>query len=1069
MNPSNRLGRVARAAAIVLAVAAVPATASRDAQIGASNWGAVTAPVFGTSEGGAYGGAELFAGPRKFNSQYYQGVLPNGRIVRPEGVSIQVGMNPLGITVTPDGRYLVVTNDDERNGVLTLPSGNSLQSGVNVGGYSLTVIDSVTMRVVSQIQSGPVFVGLRATGRGPYTLWASGGPSNRIKVYQISAAGEITSGGPDIPIAPITPGDVGFASNYTPTIAFSTADPLGNKPAVPIGFDRVAGAHTTFPAGSALSPDGRFLYVACNADNSVAVIDTRTRKVVSRVSVGYFPYDVSVTPDGQTVLVSNAGVTEYKFESSEYNDAGELTAIHPAEGNHPDGFYVAETSTHGDMPKTSSVSILSAPSGDGARLAAVRSVYQGKPLDALRQVGDTHPSALVIVSRGAARSTTSEQVAYVAKANSDSLGVIPLGVPATAADVDLSPVKVALADGHAVHGAYPNALAYSPQTQRLYVAEAGLNCVAVLDATDLLHPRLLGRIPTGWYPAGLTLSPDGRMLYVVNTKGIGEDINPRTPIPAAHNPSGVESFTDSNYVFGSVQKVDLARTRLDNTTVLGYNYAFHSPDADGVVPVGGKASSKISHVFFILQENKSFDSMLGNLGDRFGPFASLAYNNPDGSALTDNQYTPVSVNTQMLARNFATAVNYYSDSEESDAGHQYANSGTCSDYSEKTLRVKLGRGVLVDKNMEPEDYPEGGYIFNNAARNGVSFKDFGDLIRIAGTDEGTSTPTTLADPLSGNAGFPLLQSVTHKVTDPLMNVGDVDSPTRGMGQSYFMALPVLAVLGGNNADGEPRLDRDYPGYNFNISDQRRAKRFIEEFDRMVREGTLPQFVHIYLPNDHTGYVQAPNLAEVGGVPLQEVADGDVALGMVVEHIMRSRAYYDPATGTGSAIFASYDDAQGCLDHIQPHRTPLVIVSPFAKPAYSATRHYVTASIVKTEELLLGLPPNNLGDLFATDLRDMFQDTYNGITADSLHFGRVATYEPTAEGRRIWSLVKQLDLSGPDRDSYRVARLGRISTQADTWRREATRRGRLNAPAYQRLQAHLFNAAVRLVQAPASDD
>jgi YVTN family beta-propeller protein len=1010
----------------------------------------------------------LFAGPRKFGSEYYHGVLPNGCIVKPVGVSVQVGMNPLGIRLTPDGKYVITSNDDERDGDSDSPSGRSLQSGVNKGGYSLSVINTRTMKVVSQIGAGPVFAGLQISGKGPYTVWASGGPSNSIKVFAITPGGVISASGTDIRIKPVLPSTKGYVSNYTPAPTFNKADADGNKPAVPIGFDRKAGAQTTFPAGSALSPDGRFLYVACNGDNSVAVINTASRKVVRQVPVGYFPYDVSVTGDGTKVVVSNWGVTQYKFKAPVYDDAGRLSAIHPVKGNQPDGFYVPPTDTSGPLPKTSSVSILQAPKGDGAALSPVKAVYNGKPLDAMYQVGDTHPSALAVVScrsKGAQR-----EVVYVAKANSDCVGVIILGSAARVPDVDLSPVHVSLKDGHKVHGAYPNAVAYSPKDRRLYVAEAGINSVAVLDATDLLRPRLLGRIPTGWYPTGVTISPDGRSLYIVNAKGIGEDINPRTPIPGEYHPTGLESFADSNYVFGSVQKVKLAGLRLDNSTVLNYNFATHKPVDTSVVPAGGKPSPKISHVFFILHENKSFDSMLGNTGVHFGPFASLDYNNPDGSAYTDPQYTGVSVNTQTLAQNFATAVNYYSDSEESDAGHLFANSGTANDYSEKTLLVKRGRGTLVEKNMEPEDYPEGGFIYNNAARHGVSFKDFGDFIRIAGSDEGTSTPTTLADPLSGLAGYPALKTDKHSVSDPLETVGDVNSPTRGLGQSYFLALPILAILGGKNANGEDRLDRNYPGYNFNISDQRRAREFIRDFDRMVAMGTLPRFVHIYQPNDHTGGIQAPNKSEVGGAPLQQVADGDVALGMVVDHIMRSRAYYDPKSGKGSAIFMSYDDAQGCLDHIHPHRTPLMVISPFAKPGYAGKRHYVTASIVKTEELMLGLPPNNLGDLFATDLRDMFQARYNGITPDSLRFTKVATYRATPEGKRIWSLVSHLDLSGPDRDSYRVARLGRLSTQADTWHREAARRNRLGSAAYARLQSRLFSVAKRLVaSAPRDDD
>jgi hypothetical protein len=146
-----------------------------------------------------------------------------------------------------------------------------------------------------------------------------------------------------------------------------------------------------------------------------------------------------------------------------------------------------------------------------------------------------------------------------------------------------------------------------------------------------------------------------------------------------------------------------------------------------------------------------------------------------------------------------------------------------------------------------------------------------------------------------------------------------------------------------------------------------------------------------------------------------------------------------------------------------------VVSPFVKPGYVAKRHYVTASIVKTAELMLGLPPNNLGDLFATDLRDMFQAKHNGITANRLRFNRTIAGEPSPEGKRIWELVDRLDLSGPDRDSYRVARLGRLSIQADTWHAEAKRRGRLDAPEYRRLQARLYTIAQRLTAGPPIGD
>ncbi len=1142
-----------------------------------STWGNITAPVFGSTD--PTFPAELTAGPNKFNNNYFHGVLPNGRKVTPAGLSIQIGMNPLGSVLTPDGRFLITSNDDERDGG-SAPNGSSslppaLNNGsavVNQGAYSLSVVDTATMRVVSQVNAAGnsnlrFFIGLQATGpaNGPYTVYASGGADQDVKVFTLSAAGVIGATPKRITISPILPSNQGFVSNYSV--------PQGFNPAVkPSGFNgsmrntdgsfTTGGAKITFPAGSALSPNGRFLYVACNGDNSLAVIDINPasstfQQVVKQVPVGYFPYGVSVSRDGSRILVSNWGVTQYKFLPTgtpgstgalTYDGNNNLTGlarISPANGTNgarsnpgqPDVtdalFFVPATST-GAGAKTSSVSVVTAPGGNGAAANLLGSVYQGQPggVDALNLVGETHPCATAIVRRG------SLEVLFVAKANSDSLGLMLVNNNRRLADFDLSPLQftpgntgnsgnnIGNGSDHAIHGSYPNALVVSSDNTRLYVAEAGINSVAVLDVSNPTQPRLLGRIPTGWYPTSLSLSGDGRTLYVTNAKGVGEDINPNVAqannpnvqpapgqivdFPGAAGANTPGSFSgggvDSNYLYGSAQKISLANLTLDNTTVLNNNFAVQSGLDASVVPVGGPASNKIKHVFFIEHENKTFDSVLGSQRGRFGVFASTAFNYKDGSLysaagpvpFTSGQFTGVTPNTQLLATTFATGVNYYSDSEESDAGHQFCASGTASDYTEKTLLVKTGRGLLVNKNFEPEDYPEGGYIFNNAARNGVSFKDYGELIRIDGTDTGTSTaadvssPGTLVtkinDPDSGNAGLPNVLpdgfTVQRDANGKVVSSGDVNSQTTGLGQSYFLNLPILQILGTPNANGEPRLDRNYPGYNFNISDQRRALEFIKDFDRMAAAGTLPQFLYIYQPNDHTGGLQAANTSGSGTIvtntPAQEVADGDVGLGMVIDHIMKSSVYYTPPTTTngvsnnddsGSAIFITYDDAQSTLDHIHPHRTPLIVVSPFAKPSYVAPKHYVTASIVKTEELLLGLPPNNYGDLFATDLRDMFQPTYNGITEAELapSFTREAKYQATPEGKHVWALVAHLDTSAPDRDSRRLGALARLSMAADDLHKAAVRKNHLRAAQYRATQARLYQAALKLVNAAAPRD
>ena len=135
------------------------------------------------------------------------------------------------------------------------------------------------------------------------------------------------------------------------------------------------------------------------------------------------------------------------------------------------------------------------------------------------------------------------------------------------------------------------------------------------------------------------------------------------------------------------------------------------------------------------------------------------------------------------------------------------------------------------------------------------------MIRIEGTDTAHGSP-------SGFAGYPRPQANNFDVTHPLINDGDTTSRVQGLGQLYFLAMPVVAVLGGVNANGEQRIDHNYPGYNFNISDQRRAKEFIADFDRMVTANSLPQFLYIYQPNDHTGTAQAANAAAVPAIPIQ---------------------------------------------------------------------------------------------------------------------------------------------------------------------------------------------------------
>ena len=234
--------RRAKSGAAALGAACLALLAgSAHAQITASNWGTVTAPVYGTTDA-KYAGAELTAGPAKFgDGNYFHGVLPNGRKVLPAGVSVQIGMNPLGAALTPDGKYLITSNDDERENYfpdLDVSAHTDPGSVVAHSAYSLSVIDTATMKVVSQIDTaGKYFIGLQVTGSGPYTVYASGGPENNVKVFTIPANGIIPENADGTPVTPPTliailptlPANQGYVSHYTPnsTLAASTSLPSG--------------------------------------------------------------------------------------------------------------------------------------------------------------------------------------------------------------------------------------------------------------------------------------------------------------------------------------------------------------------------------------------------------------------------------------------------------------------------------------------------------------------------------------------------------------------------------------------------------------------------------------------------------------------------------------------------------------------------------------------------------------------------------------------------------------------------------------------------------------------------
>ncbi|HET7814550.1 MAG TPA: beta-propeller fold lactonase family protein, partial [Candidatus Baltobacteraceae bacterium] len=747
----------------------------------------------------------------------YSTVLPNGRIVAPVGKSVVTGMNSLSVTLAPGGRYAIVGNDDERE----TGAVSRVQPKAH-GGFSLAVVDTKTMTLsdVYANEDLTLFLGLKAV-KDPANprqtlVIASGGGSNTVRFFTLDGGGKLHA-------------DPSYLAMPGPT------DPhYGNQ-------------NHAFPGWISISRNGRVAYVVNNLANSVSAIDLASRKLLHTVPVGFFPWAAAVA--GNRLYVTNRGLMRY--------GTLEQPSRTPPFTNVPF-----------DNARSSSLSTITlGADGDVAQPFAATPMDPAP--DGVNVVGGANPGAIAVSKNG--------RYAYVCMANVDRVAVV---------DVQSFPrvvggLQLRLFD-KSPYGTQPDALALSPDGKRLYVALAGMNAIAVVDARNPLKLHRLGLIPTGWYPSSISVSSNGRYLYVANAKGLGHEPRFEGGPPFRTSPSGhiYQADQDSNEIWGTLQRIDLRKLPLEKTTYSALRY-LRTPargQANELVPPlrSLTRSTGIKHVVLILEENKTYDAMLGDLTDANGQ----AYGNGDPSLVSFG--VSITPNLHALAREFALATNYYADSEESDAGHQFMAGGIATAYSEKTLLVKGGRAPLVNKNEDPEDYPRAGYIFNNTARSGLTYRDYGDLIRVSGYDEGRDENPKADDPT-------------------FVNMADQDAPTSGLGGLYSENVPALGALAGH-------IDLNYPGWNLRIRDVRRAKEFIRDYGAYRAQNGAPDFTYIWLPSDHGGSgVDIPPLPE-------EVADGDRALGTIVDYLSHQPEW------SSTAIFVSPDDAQSSRDHVNEHRS-----------------------------------------------------------------------------------------------------------------------------------------------------
>jgi DNA-binding beta-propeller fold protein YncE len=582
----------------------------------------------------------------------------------------------------------------------------------------------------------------------------------------------------------------------------------------------------------------------------------------------------------------------------------------------------------------------------------------------------SHPTAMLL--------SPDEKLLYIALSNADRVAVLSTdaGKPELLLDTTIPGQKYA--------GTYPIALALSGDGEHLFAADALVNAIATFAThatffspagpSDIPLQRASGFIPTDWYPSALAAVGDDLLIATSKGRGTG----PNSGMSNLRNERGHREHPYiPTLLYGSIARLkmqDLEKQLPEFTRRVEESNLLHA--SPGQIQFA-QNSNPIRHVIYVIKENRTYDQVLGDLKVGDGDPSLTMY----GADITPNQHK--------LALQFGVLDNFYDSGEVSGDGHEWSTAAIASDYNEQTWQIGYrGKertydygGVVADEfpleQGEPDvDAPLTGYIWDNVAASGLSYRDYGEFITAIwckpesakSPKEGTPSPLSVHCP----------QPTVNK-NEPLPpNVGQ----PHGSPSPWPWAVPMLKTAKPTKAVLRDHFDPLFPDFNTEYPDQLRADEFLNEFDGFVRarkEGKaaeLPAFTLLYLPNDHTHGTTAGKPR-----PAANVADNDLAVGRVAEAVSHS-PYWDD-----TAIFILEDDAQDGADHVDAHRSVAFVISKYspgsANHPFVDHDFYTTVNMLHTIETLLGLSPMNQNDAYAPVMAPLFSGPGNQapFTAD----------------------------------------------------------------------------------------
>ncbi|HZZ33187.1 MAG TPA: alkaline phosphatase family protein [Phenylobacterium sp.] len=462
----------------------------------------------------------------------------------------------------------------------------------------------------------------------------------------------------------------------------------------------------------------------------------------------------------------------------------------------------------------------------------------------------------------------------------------------------------------APEGSTPNSLALDAKRQLLFVANADNNDVAVVDVHKRETSQVVGFIPAGWYPSALVLAEAGQALYIGSTKG--ESGHPDLKGPT----SPLASKFNGDETIKTLQRSSIERLPL--------------------APLKAKLAGWTKQVFADTPYN---DALLAEARPPAAPtimpskvgvgspikhiiyiikenrtydqvYGDLAHTNGDPRLAIFGRQ--ITPNQHAMAEQYAAFDNCYADGDVSQDGHSWANAAYATDQNEKSWPANYG-GHSQAQNRSLAYMPSSGYLWDAAKRKGLTYRSYGEYATRASTGE-----------------------------------------------------PMSSVPGANGLIGH--VSANY--LQNRVRDTENAKVFLDEFagyeanyDSKDPEKRLPNYIVMSMQENHTHGTDPKSFT-----PRAMVANQDAALGQMIERLTHSR--YWPQM----AIFIMEDDAQDGPDHVDARRTACLVISPYIKRGMVDSTLYTTSSMVRSIELLLGMPPLSQYDAAATPFYAAFGTT-----------------------------------------------------------------------------------------------